>query len=85
MQTDVGNENPRYTNPIVVTISSQGRQIPTHVRLEASKRSGLKNDSFAKCEQLLTISKSRLTQKLGSVSQTELQNVFRSLVQVLGP
>ena len=84
VQTDAGNGNVRYPNTIVVTVSSQGRPVPTHVPLQATATSGLKNTSYAKCEQVMTISKERLQSKIGRVSQTELDHIFQALLQVLG-
>jgi len=86
VQTDTGNCNSRYTNTIVVTVSSQGRAaVPTHVRLAATEESGLKQDSYAKCEQVLTISKDRLERKIGRVSATELRAAYQALIEVVGP
>ena len=85
IQTDTANENPRYPNTIMVTVSSQGRPVPSHVQLIATSESGLKVDSFAKCEQLMTISKERLESRIGVVSQDELERVFRALALVCGP
>ena len=85
VQTDTANENPRDTNVLVVTVSSQGRPVPSHVQLMATSESGLKVDSFAKCEQIMTISKERLEGQIGVVSQGDLERVFRALVLVCGP
>lgn len=75
VQNDFGNHSTTYPNTIVVAVSSKGREIPFHVLLRKSKTSGLKNDSFAKCEQILTISKDRLLRKWGVVSADEIAQV----------
>ena len=60
IQNDYGNHSPLYPNTIVVAMSTKGRDIPFHVFIRKSEVNGLKADSYAKCEQILTISKERL-------------------------
>ena len=57
--------------------------MPFHVPLEVSDRSGLTAASFAKCEQILTISDDRLEARLGSVSDREMALVEEALRLVL--
>ncbi len=75
VQNDYGNHAVGYPNTIVAAISSQGKDIPFHISLQKSKSSGLKNDSFVKCEQILTISKNRLIRKWGKIGADELAQV----------
>jgi len=84
IQTDAANRNPRYPNTIVVTVSSKGRDVPFHIPLQTTHESGLASRSFAKCEQVLTISKDRLDSRLGNASQDELQQVEAALRLILG-
>ena len=79
VQTDAANRNPKYPNAIVVTVSRKGRDVPTHVRLEPDERNGLATTSYAKCEQVLTISKHRLERRLGRLACDGIQNVNRAL------
>jgi len=44
----------------VVTVSTKGKAVPFHVPIEPSEQNDLRDRSFAKCEQVLTISKERL-------------------------
>ncbi len=83
VQTDAANHNPRYPNTLVVTISTKGRDVSFHVRLQATEQNGLTSTSFAKCEQVLTISKERLESRLGTVSEGELAEVDDALRLVL--
>ena len=71
IQTDSANTNPRYTNTIVVAVSTKGRPVPFHVALESTAQSGLSELSYAKCEQLMTISKERLGEQIGQISSDE--------------
>ena len=76
VQNDAGNASPTYPNTIVATISTKGRAIPLHVRLRASRRTGLTETSFVKCEQILTISKERLSAApVGHLDARELREV----------
>ncbi len=79
IQTDAANHNPHYPNTIVVTVSTKGRDVPFHVPLKVSETSGLSRPSFAKCEQILTISKERLESRLGRVTPEELAQVTAGL------
>jgi mRNA interferase MazF len=69
IQTDAANSNPLYPNTIVLTVSTKGRAVPFHVPVEPSKENGLKEKSFVKCEQVLTISKDRLLRRIGHIDK----------------
>jgi mRNA interferase MazF len=53
------------------------------VRVEPSPKNGLAALSFIKCEQLLTVSKERLEQRTGRISDEELARVDAALRVVL--
>jgi len=59
VQNDAGNRSSTYPNTIVAAISTKGKPFPVHVPIRKSSRNGLRQDSFVKCEQVLTISKTR--------------------------
>lgn len=84
VQTDPANHNPQYPNTVVVTVSRQGREVPSHVRVEPTAQNGLASLSFIKCEQILTISKQRLEKRTGRVTSAELALVDAALRLVLG-
>ncbi len=83
IQTDAGNKNPRYPNTIVLTISTSGRNIPTHVCLSPTRGNGLKAPSYVKAEQVMTISKDRLA-RVGQLEVGDLERVERALLLALG-
>jgi mRNA-degrading endonuclease toxin of MazEF toxin-antitoxin module len=62
-----------------VTVSTAGRDVPTHVRLEPDGQNGLARASFAKCEQVLTISKCRLERRLGRLAPADVEAINRAL------
>ena len=84
VQNNAFNSNPGYPNTVVVTVSKQGRAVPTHVEIPKSDDNGLWEPiSYAKCEQLFTVDKSRLTRKLGKVTPEQLADISRALKRVL--
>ena len=84
IQTDAANTNPRYPNTIVLTLSTKGLPVTTHVLIEPDTANGLRKKSWVKCEQILTISKERLHQKWGHVSATILTKVETAAKTALG-
>jgi mRNA interferase MazF len=84
IQTDAGNINPNYPNTIVVAISTKGREVPFHIKVKPSSTNGLKSLSFIKCEQILTISKERLVEKIGILELQYANKVEEALKLVLG-
>jgi len=83
IQTDAGNTNPNYPNTIVVAISTKGRPVPFHIRVEPSEENGLKSISYIKCEQILTISKERLVEKIGALEEEYRSKIEEALKLVL--
>lgn len=84
IQTDAANSNPRYPNTIVLTLSTKGLPVATHVQVEPDPRNGLRQTSWIKCEQVLTISKDRLEACWGTLSNGDLLRVEAAVVLALG-
>jgi mRNA interferase MazF len=84
ISTDAGNTNPVYPNVIVVCLTTSGRDdIATYVPVTPSKENGLKKRSHVKCEQILTISKERLYDRLGELSPSHMAQVDATIKKVL--
>ncbi len=60
---------------IVAQITSTARKIPTRVLIKATPQSGLVNDSYAMLDQIKTIDKMRVQRQLGTVSDSEEQDL----------
>lgn len=76
LQNDAGNRSPTYPNTIVLAMTSKGKAISFHIRVEPTAENGLQTSSWIKCEQILTISKTRLIgQAIGSLTSEELGQV----------
>lgn len=63
---------------IVVPITSQNKKIRSHIKIDKGE-GGLNLESFAKCEDIRSVSKQRLIKRLGSVSKQTLENVEETL------
>jgi mRNA interferase MazF len=76
LQNDAGNQNARYPNTVVLAMSTKGKPIPFHVRIPPSPENGLSEETYVKCEQILTLAKARLEgRRLGRISPEELKRV----------
>ena len=77
LQNDAGNQNPRYPNTVVLAMSTKGKAIPFHIQIAPSPLNGLREVTFVKCEQVLTLAKARLlgTAPLGRVTASEMRRV----------
>jgi mRNA interferase MazF len=86
IQNDAGNTSFRYPNTIVLAMSTKGKPVPFHVRIDPAKNNGLRETTFVKCEQILTIAKTRLTGKgpSGRVSAGQLRQVEAATLLAIG-
>lgn len=77
LQNDPGNQNARYPNTVVLAMSTKGRPIPFHVEITPNPENGLREVTYVKCEQVLTITKSRLRGRgpLGRITAAEMRRV----------
>lgn len=77
LQNDAGNQNSRYPNTVVLAMSTQGKPIPFHIRIDPSPQNGLREVTYVKCEQVLTIAKARLLGPgpMGRLSPIEMRKV----------
>jgi mRNA interferase MazF len=80
IQNDKGNMFSPTT--IVVTMSTKTKKkanLPTHALVYSVNQTGLKADSVALCEQIHTIDKSRLREKIGSLNEIALNKVMKAV------
>lgn len=68
---------------IVIPITSKAKGIPLHVEVTPPE-GGLTMTSFVKCEDVRSISTSRLVRRLGKVSSPTIDNVEDRLRILLG-
>ena len=81
IQNNVGN---KYSPTVIVSaITSQlnKNKLPTHIELD-SKEFGLKSNSVVLTEQIRTIDKSRLKEKIGHIDDNRIMNRINSALGV---
>lgn len=83
VQNDVGN---RYS-PTVIVLAVTGQinknRLPTHVSVHAGN-TGLQKDSVVLAEQIRTLDKRRLREKIGSLKPEVMQKVSEAMMISLG-
>ena len=75
IQNDRGNTSHSYPLTIVASMSRTERELPLHVRIAPSEENGLTDYTDVKCEQVMTIEKSRLLRRRGAINSEELSRV----------
>lgn len=83
IQNDIGN---KYSPTVIVSaVTSQiGKaKIPTHIELNKTEY-GLKADSVVLLEQIRTLDKQRLKEKIGTLSSNKMQEINRAILISLG-
>lgn len=75
IQNDRGNASASYPLTIVASMSRTERELPLHVRIAPSEENGLSGYTDVKCEQIMTIEKSRLLRRRGVITPDELHRV----------
>ena len=78
VQNDIGN---RYSPTVIaaaITSQTDKNKLPTHIELDC-KRCGLSRDSIVLLEQIRTIDKRRLREKMGSLDAGAMSQVNKAL------
>lgn len=83
VQNDIGNQYSPTTVVAAITSQIQKAKLPTHVEID-SKKGGLERDSVILLEQIRTIDKSRLRQKIAYLDEDIMEKVNRGLEISLG-
>ncbi|MEK7728443.1 MAG: type II toxin-antitoxin system PemK/MazF family toxin [candidate division KSB1 bacterium] len=81
VQNNVGNRVADTT--IIAALSTNLRPNPTSVLVKSSEKTGLDHDSMIKASQLLTLSKSRLLNKLGEIEGASAKALNQALKKSL--
>ncbi len=84
IQNDVGN---KYSPTVIIApITSQMNKtkLPTHVALSASNEYGLPKNSVVLLEQIRTIDKMRLKEKIGSFNDKKMRSIETAIEVSLG-
>jgi mRNA interferase MazF len=68
---------------VVVPMTSRERPLPTHVRVPARQQSGLPKESWAKVDDVKSVSTERLEEHLGEIDGPTLGRVEEALRLIL--
>ncbi|KUO65003.1 MAG: PemK family transcriptional regulator [Gracilibacter sp. BRH_c7a] len=83
IQNDIGNQYSPTTIVVAITSQISKAKLPTHVEVK-SKRSGLERDSVILTEQIRTIDKSRLKEKVAVLDEEVMLRVDEAIEVSLG-
>lgn len=83
IQNDIGNRFSPTVIVAAITAQIQKAKLPTHVEIEAKKH-GLERDSVVLLEQIRTIDKQRLTDKITHLDEEMMRKVDEALQISLG-
>lgn len=83
VQNDVGNKFSPTVIAAAITSQKDKSRLPTHIALSA-ENCGLSKDSVVLLEQIRTIDKRRLKERMGKLDISSMQNVDRALTVSFG-
>lgn len=83
VQNELGNKHSPTTIVVPLTSRLSKKPLPTHITY-MPEQIGLTAKSVALCEQVRTIDKTRLRQKMGTLSAAALADLDRALLVSLG-
>ena len=71
IQNDMGNKYSPTVIAAAITSQTTKAKLPTHIEIDSSS-TGLKNDSVVLAEQIRTIDKSRLKERIGHINDEKI-------------
>jgi len=83
VQNDVGNKFSPTVIAAAITSQKYKTDLPTHIKVDADG-SGLARDSIVLLEQVRTLDKRRLKERMGNLEVPDMQRVDRALSVSLG-
>ena len=83
IQNDIGNTYSPTTIILAITSQINKAKLPTHVELPALE-SGLRRDSVILAEQMRTIDKSRLKQKVAELNSPTMERIENAVAVSIG-
>ncbi len=78
VQNDIGNKYSPTVIAAAITSQQTKNDLPTHIKINADG-SGLAKDSIVLLEQVRTIDKQRLKEKMGSLNHATMNGINRAL------
>ena len=83
VQNDVGNKHSPTFTAAAITSKQEKSRLPTHISVQASS-CGLAKDSVVLLEQVRTLDKRRLKERMGELDSGSMQQVNDALQVSLG-
>lgn len=83
VQNDIGNKYSPTVIAAAVTSKLNKAKLPTHIEL-CAREYGLEKDSVVLLEQIRTIDKTRLKEKIGELSDIKMNQVNKAMMISLG-
>ena len=83
IQNDIGNKYSPTVIVCAITSKLSKAKIPTHIELESEKYN-LPKDSVCLLEQIRTLDKLRLQQKVSCINETKMKEIERAILISLG-
>lgn len=83
VQNDVGNKYSPTVIAAAITSRRFKTDLPTHIQVDA-QNCGLSKDSIVLLEQVRTLDKKRLKERMGNLDETDMSRVNRALSVSLG-
>ena len=81
IQNDLGNKYSPTVIAAAITSQTNKTKLPTHIEL-GENTSGLKSNSVVLAEQIRTIDKSRLKEKIGHIDDTHIMSKLNNALGV---
>ena len=81
IQNDLGNKYSPTVIAAAITSQTNKTKLPTHIEIRENT-SGLKNNSVVLVEQIRTIDKSRLKEKIGHIDDTNIMNQVNNAIGI---
>lgn len=78
VQNDIGNKYSPTVIAAAITSQTSKTRLPTHISLNAEK-CGLSKDSVVLLEQIRTLDKKRLKERMGTLDSTAMSRVNQAL------
>ncbi len=78
VQNDIGNKHSPTVIAAAITSQKEKNKLPTHIELNASS-CGLAKDSVVLLEQVRTLDKRRLKERMGELDSTAMSQVNSAL------
>ena len=81
IQNDMGNKYSPTVIAAAITSQTTKNKLPTHIEID-SKTYGLKADSVVLTEQIRTIDKSRLKEKIGHINDSKVMSQVNNAIGI---